>query len=61
MQNQQSPYTGLLLLTKAQSILSRRSWKPGQKSELGRLPRSKELAVENKKEPQPSGLRHQKV
>ena len=29
---------------KAQGILSRRSWKPGQESELGGFPRSRELA-----------------
>ena len=56
--------TGFVRLTKAQSVLLRRSWKTRWESELGRFPRSKELAVknenENEREPQPSGFWHQK-
>ena len=42
MEYQYSPITGLVPLIKAQGILSRRSWKPGQEIELSRFPRSAE-------------------
>ena len=42
MEYQYSPFTGLVPLMKAQGILSRRSWKPGQESELSRFPCSAE-------------------
>ena len=42
MENQWSPYTGLVLLMKAQGVLSRRSWKPRRESEFGRFPCSNE-------------------
>ena len=42
MEYQYSPFTGLVPLMKAQGILSRRSWKPGQESELSRFTRSAE-------------------
>ena len=42
MEYQYSSFTGLVPLMKAQGILSRRSWKPGQESELSRFPHSAE-------------------
>ena len=35
-------FTGVVPLTKAQGVLSRRSWKPGRESELCRFPHSNE-------------------
>ena len=49
VENLWSPYTGLVPLTKAQGILSRRSWKPGWESELGRPPCSEELAGDKRR------------
>ena len=45
-----SPRIGLVPLTKAQDVLSRKSWKPGQENELGRPLCSKELGRETKKD-----------